>query len=120
MATGRLRHRITIQRLDWSGVNSYGEKVPVWVAEATIWASVAPLKGNEFFSQSNLPQSEAQVEARIRIRSRKGLDPALIRVKHESTIYDVLAIIQDIKNYETQLMVRARALDQGPDEAVNP
>jgi len=120
VSAGQKRQRITLQRLEWSGGTSYGEKVPAWIDDVSLWAMVAPLKGNEFFTQSSIPQVEGRVEARIRIRHRKGLDPATVRVKHGHVIYDVLAVIQDVRNYETQLMVRARELDQGDGGAVNP
>lgn len=120
MSAGQKRHRIILQHLEWSGKTAYGEKAPVWVDGETIWAAVMPLRGNEIFAQTGIPQVEARVDARIKIRSRKGLDPGSVRVKHGPTVYDVQAVLQDVKNYETQLMVRARELDQGDGEAVNP
>jgi len=89
-----------------------------------VYASVEPIKGGEYWLQGRparvaLPQTEATVDARIRIRRRNGLDPASLRVRHGRTVYDVVNVLQDTRNIETQLMVRARALDQGPGEAVN-
>jgi head-tail adaptor len=97
-----------------------------WEDGATIWASVEPIKGTEYWLQgrttrvaSFLPQVEASVDARIRIRRRNGLSPAELRVRHGRTVYDVLAVIQDVANIETQLMVQARKLDQGEGQEVN-
>lgn len=100
--------------------DAYGGAVEIWKEGATIFAGVEFLNGNEHFAQKAIPQAEARTEARIRIRSRRGLDPAAIRIKFGPTVFDVLAVVQDWQNYETQLMVKARALDQGPGEAVNP
>ena len=118
MNAGRLRHRITLMNR-MAGRDGYGGPKETWEDGPEIWASVEPLKGAEFFSRGQLPQVEASVDARIRIRRRNGLSPAELRVRHGRTVYDVLAVIQDTRNIETQLMVKARALDQGPGEAVN-
>lgn len=112
------RHRVTLERRE-TGQDEFGGVVETWVDGPALFASVEPLKGGEFFSQANLPQVEAKVEMRIRIRFRKGLSSADWRVKHGPTVYDILAVIQDRDHVETQLMVRARALDQGEDQEVN-
>ena len=126
MNAGRLRHRIVLMTRG-TGRDAYGGAKETWEDGQEIWASVEPIKGTEFWLQgrssrsaSFLPQVEASVDARIRIRRRNGLSPAELRVRHDRTVYDVLAVIQDTRNIETQLMVKARALDQGPGEAVNP
>jgi len=115
---GKLRHRITLLVRE-TGKDVSGGPVETWKDGDTIWASVEPLKGREYWTQRALPQVQASIDARIRIRRRNGLNPAELRVRHGRTIYDVQAVIQDTANIETQLMVRARALDQGEGQEVN-
>lgn len=117
--TSRLRHKVFILRRKLLK-DGYGGVVEKWEKDGPIFASVEPLRASEYFKQSAIPEVEAQVEARIRVRFRRGLDPAAIRVQHGPTVYDVLGVIPDGQNYETQLMVKARALDQDQGEAVNP
>lgn len=115
----RLNHRITFLRREISRSPS-GAAVETWAEDGTAYASVETLRAGEYFSQAAIPQTEARVEARIRIRFRPGLNPADLRIKHGPTVYDVLGVIHDGKNYETQLMVKANAREQGPGQAVNP
>lgn len=114
----RLRHKITFLRREISRSPS-GAAVESWVEDGTAYASVESLKAGEYFTQSAIPQVEARVEARIRIRYRPGLNSAGLRIKHGPVVYDLLGVIHDGKNYETQLMVKARELDQGPEGTVN-
>ena len=113
------RHKVILMTRE-TGRDGYGGAKETWKDGPAIFASVEPLKGMEYWAKGQLPQTEAQVEARIRIRRRNGLNPAGLRVRHGRTVYDVVSVIQDTRNIETQLMVRARALDQGPGQEVNP
>ena len=115
----KFRHRVTLLTRE-TGRDAFGGATDKWTDGQVVYASVEPLRGNEYFQKGQLPQVEAQVDARIRIRRRNGLDLASLRVRHGRTVYDVQAIIQDTRNIETQLMVRARKLDQGKGQEVNP
>jgi len=115
----RLHHKVTLQTRQLLK-DEYGGVTEKWDEGPVIFAAVEYLRGNEHFAQNSIPEKEAKTEARIRIRARRGLDPANLRVKFGPTTFDVLSIIPDGKNHEIQLMVRARELDQGIDEAVNP
>jgi head-tail adaptor len=77
------------------------------------------LKGQELFRASDVPQKIAEVEARIRIRYRKGLDPAKHRIVYDGIIYDLVAVIPDRGNDQTQLMVKASAVQQPDGGRVN-
>ena len=44
----RLRHRVTLQEAA-SAADQYGQPVETWAAVATLWASVEPLRGREFY-----------------------------------------------------------------------
>ena len=115
----KFRHRVTLLTRE-TGRDVFGGATEIWTDGPVIYASVEPIRGNEFWQKGQLPHVEAQVDARIRIRRRNGLDSAGLRVRHGRTVYDVVAVIQDTRNIETQLMVQARKLDQGKGQEVNP
>ncbi len=91
----RLRHRIDIEE-QVTEFDSDGVRVDTWVSiraseEALIPAEVMPVSGREF-TAANGPQ--AGVTARITLRYRAGLDPAM-RVLHDGDIYNIKAILPD-------------------------
>ena len=103
--------------------NPYGEAVESWRDATPLNASVEPLKGQEFFGNkgrdNELPQKIAEVDTRIRIRYRNGLDPAKHRIAHGEVVYDLLAVIHDRRRGQTQLMVKATAAQQPDGSKVN-
>jgi phage head-tail adaptor, putative, SPP1 family len=115
-----LKHKVILQNRVMTGPDKFGGVTVDWADEMTLFANVKPLRGNEQFERLSLPQTVASVHARITIRRRNGLDPAKNRIKHGRTIYDILAVLQDIKNYETQLLCVATEIDQEDGGGVNP
>jgi SPP1 family predicted phage head-tail adaptor len=67
---GRMRHRVTIQRVDESTRDVAGAVVPAWVAVDTVWASVEPVSGREIFASG---QVQANVTHRVVIRHREDV-----------------------------------------------
>lgn len=67
MEAGRLDKQVTIQAFTVTQ-NGIGEAVKGWANVATVWASVEPLQGREFWSQQQL-QSEVTTRVRIRYRA---------------------------------------------------
>lgn len=90
-----------------------------WTDETVLAGSFEPLVGREYFSNAGLPQKDAQADARIRLRLRKGIDPAKHRVVHGEIVYDIISVIYDREKRQTQLMVRARATGQENGSTVN-
>lgn len=113
-----LRHRIILQQRVLTESHS-GDTVEAWEDVGTLRASVEPLKGQEFFRGTEMPQNVAQVDARIRVRYRQGFDPAKHRVVHGGVIYQLVAVIPDRNRAQTQLMVRAIAAQQPDGSKVN-
>jgi SPP1 family predicted phage head-tail adaptor len=74
MLAGRLRHRITIQEYREIGKNEWNEPIFDWADVATVWASVEPIGGREFWASR---QVQSEVTHRIRIRHLPGLDPTM-------------------------------------------
>lgn len=71
MRAGWLRHRLTIEA-PHSTKNTFGEDVVTWVDEATVWASVEPLRGREYLEAR---QQQAEVTHRVAMRYRDGVEP---------------------------------------------
>ena len=113
-----MRHRIILQKRATTE-STYGEQVESWEDVTPLNASVEPLVGREFFRGSDLPQKIAEVDTRIRIRYRKGLNPAENRIVHGGVVHDILAVIQDRTRGQTQLMVKATAVEQPDGSKVN-
>lgn len=115
-----MRQRIILQKRTMAE-NPYGEQVESWEDVTPINASVEPLIGREFFRSSSgaLPQMQAEIDTRIRIRTRNGLNPAEHRIVHGGVVYDLVAVIQDRARRQTQLMVKAKAVQQPDGSTVN-
>lgn len=101
--------------------NGPGRREESWEDVIPINASVEPLVGREFFRSGSgaLPQKQAEVDTRIRIRTRKGLNPAEHRIVYGGVVYDLVAVIQDRERGQTQLMVKATAVQQPDGSSVN-
>lgn len=100
MRAGTLRERVEIQSKSVAR-NAYGEEVITWTELDTVWASVEPMTGVEFYEES---AERSTVNTRIRIRRRSDVSPD-DRVLHGSDVYDIRAVIEPHSNRrETQLM----------------
>ena len=91
MLAQRLRHRITIARLETSddGDEASQESWPILADQVP--AEVVALSGREFVGAAAV---QAQVDTRITIRQRADLKPH-DRVEHEGNFYDIRAILPD-------------------------
>jgi len=127
---GKLRHRITIQEpisiqdtygqpnvwIDVgapSGIGNITDEVITaaiaepWADVATIWASIEPLSGREFFAAQ---QVNAEVTTRIRTRYLAGIKSSM-RVVYGSRIFDIQSII-DIEERHTEMHLMCKELPQ--------
>ena len=119
-SSSTMKHRIILQKRVMTE-NAYGEQVESWEDVTPLNASVEPLVGKEFFRGSSgaLPQMQAEVDTRIRIRARKGLNPAEHRIVYGGVVYGLVAVIPDRVRRQTQLMVKAKAVQQPDGSTVN-
>jgi SPP1 family predicted phage head-tail adaptor len=102
MRAGKLRHKVTIQDYTESQ-DSYGTVTKTWADYATVWASIEPVKGREFWESQ---QINAEVTAKVILRYLEGVTPKM-RVKHGSRIFQVISVINpEERNRELQLMVK--------------
>lgn len=105
MQAGKLRHRVTIQRLVTGSPtqNAGGEPDASWADVATVYASIEPLRGRELLVAQ---QINSEVTGTIRVRYRAGLTSA-DRIKFGTRYYDVLGITNpEERNRELLLQVR--------------
>lgn len=102
MRSGQLRHRIDLQTKVASR-GTFGEETITWRTEATVWGSIEPISGREYFLAY---QVQSEVTHRIRLRYYKGVRPDW-RIKFGSRVFDILSVINpEEKNSEMNLMCR--------------
>lgn len=102
MRAGRLRHRVTVQRATDS-IDQYGDQTPTWTALGTVWASVEPLSGREYFAAA---QMQSEINARVTLRPISGVTiTPKDRVKFGTRYFDVQSVINlEERGRELQLL----------------
>jgi SPP1 family predicted phage head-tail adaptor len=88
-AGGLLDRRITLQSPTVT-LNAINEPVTTWGDFATVWASVEPISGREFWA---MQQVHSEVTVRIRIRYLSGVLPKMRVTGGASKVYNIEAII---------------------------
>lgn len=102
MDIGKLRHRITFQYLS-DNRNQYGEPTGEWLDFKTVWASINPISGREFF-QADTDNSE--ITHRVFMRYCVGIKRSM-RIKFNQRIFGIESIINyEEKNLYLQLMCK--------------
>lgn len=88
LTAGRFRERVTLQQAlrvrDPGGATS-----DTWSDVVTVWASVEPLRGKEFFAADQMQEA---VDYRVTIRYRTGVDRKM-RVMWRGQALDVVSVI---------------------------
>lgn len=100
MNIGKMRHRITIEQKTKvsDGAGGYTES---WVPFVTVWASIDPVSGKEFFEAQ---QTQSSVSHKIRIRYKSGVLPAM-RVNFKGRIFGIESVINwEERNRDMLLM----------------
>ncbi len=105
MQAGRLRHRITIQE-PVTARNGFNEAITTWVTVATVWASVEPISGREFFAAEHV---QSEITHRIRVRYRAGIAPTMRVVFNGRYLMIESVINYGERNTDLQLMCREMA-----------
>ena len=108
MLTPRLRHRLTLQTVAYTQDATTGEQIASW----TNWladepAEVVPLSGKEFIAAG---ANQAQVDARMTIRWRSGVEPTM-RVVFDGQNYELTAILPDPTNRRWLTLMVARGVN---------
>lgn len=102
----RLDKRVTIMRPPGKDdADEYGEPVKDWIEVTKLWASIEPLRGQEYFAAM---RDNAEVTVRIRIRYREGIDKTM-KVVYGSSEFEILhSIHSELNKKELQLMCKER------------
>ena len=90
MDSRRLNRKVTLRHLI-DGQDEAGQPVQTWATLATVWANIKHLSGVETIKAN---AETSAVKASIRIRYRSDLTAAM-RVVHESTTYEIKAVMPD-------------------------
>lgn len=85
--------------------NSYGEEL-TWTDLTTVWGSVEPLLGNEYFKAETF---ETKVEIKFRCYFFSGVTNEM-RVNYAGTDYDILSAI-NVKNLNREYLIYAKRVD---------
>lgn len=88
MDIGRLRHRITFQKL-LESKNEYGEVTNQWEDYKTVWAEIKPVSGKQFFEAK---QINSEISHNVYIRYRLDLSPNM-RILYKGRVFDILYIM---------------------------
>jgi SPP1 family predicted phage head-tail adaptor len=105
MNAGKLRHSIAIERYV-SIVDDWGQPIEAWELVGSFRASVEPLSGREYFAAQ---AAQADITTKITMRYQPGI-LSTDRVTHNSTVYNVLSIINPkMRDEKLILMCRSTA-----------
>ena len=100
MRAGKLRRRLIIQQATETQ-GATGEMATVWATFATVWGSVEPLRGREFWAAKEM---QAEVSTRIRIRYLAGVTPKM-QVMDGARTYLINAVIDpEMRHIQLDLM----------------
>lgn len=105
MRSGRLRHRVRIERATETQ-NAFGEPVKGWSLLGEVWAGIEPLRGNERFQAQAVQSSE---DVRIVMRFNPDLSDISTkdRVVFGAKVYDINAVLNiDERNREVHVMAK--------------
>lgn len=88
MNIAKLRHRVTLQSKEFSK-DEEGTPTETWIDVATVWASVEPLRGREYFAAATV---NAENTVRIRMRYRRGVTPDM-RALYDGRVFEIQSVI---------------------------
>lgn len=102
MKIGELRHRITFQK-EIKTPDGHKGFVSQWQDVVTVWASIEPLSGREYFYSH---QIKAEVTHRVKIRYREDITVKM-RIKHRDRVLEIESIL-DLKEAHQTLEILCR------------
>jgi len=107
MKIGKLRHRVKIQAYT-AGRDSFGAEEHVWMDVATVWASVTPVSGKEYFASA---QTNTEVSTKITMRYKSGITPKM-RVVLGARIFEIISALNfEERSVELNLMCKESVPD---------
>lgn len=101
MDCGKLNKRITIQTISITR-DTDGAELKGWTDFASVWASIQPLTGKEYFDASQ--SIDNVVNSKITIRYRAGIKPDM-RIMYNGVVYEITSIINPNENNQYLLLM---------------
>lgn len=95
MRIAKLRHRLTIQSLILSD-DGYGGSDEVVSDVATVWGSIDPVKGGEYYKAQ---QVNSEVTHKATIRYRSDITAAM-RISFGGRTFEILAVMDPEERHE--------------------
>lgn len=102
MNIGKLRHRITLQKLH-NRPSDYGATVAEWQDVHHVWAEVKPLSGREYFAQA---QIQSEVTSQIWLRYLPDVNSTM-RVIFNRQVYEIVSVI-NYKSLNKTLLLQCK------------
>lgn len=102
MRAGRLRHRVSVQRLT-RVPDDIGGWQEVWLEEGQTWAEIRPVSGRAWMAAA---QEQREVTAEVVIRPRQGIESGMRIVKGEM-LFLIEAALLDYSRCELKLMCKS-------------
>lgn len=102
MKIGDMKHRITFEK-EVKTPDGYKGSTVIWQGVITVWASIDPLSGREYFYGH---QIKAEVTHRVRIRYNEKITTEM-RIKHGQRYLKIESII-DLKERHESLEILCR------------
>ncbi|SDY23100.1 phage head closure protein [Thermoactinomyces sp. DSM 45892] len=109
MKSGRLRHRVTIQRLIQGQEDGLGGTTQRWEGITSVWARVTPLNGNEMAIAQQIQPSTTH---RVEMRYRKGVTSHM-RLLFQGRRLEILSV-QNIEELQKEIHLLCKEV--GMDE----
>lgn len=98
MFAGKLRHRVTVERLSEVQDEASGEMASAWAPIGTFWAQVEPLSGTELFEAK---QITPEITHKVTFRYGTNVTPR-DRLIHRERYFEIIAALdQDERRRET-------------------
>lgn len=101
MNIGKLKHRVTIERMARVRDPETNEVIEQWHPFVTRWASVEPIRGREYWAAA---QTQSEVTHTVRMRYTEGITPSM-RLVHRGRTFDIKVIRNlDEENRVTEIL----------------
>jgi SPP1 family predicted phage head-tail adaptor len=101
MDAGKLNKRITIQGIQETR-DTDGAIIKGWADVCTVWASIKPLTGREYFDAAK--SVDNVVNAKINNRYRAGIKPEM-RILYNGVVYEITSIINPNESNQYLLLM---------------
>ncbi len=88
MRAGNLRNKVIIQQAT-EAQDTFGEPDVSWSTFATVWASIEPLRGDEYFTAQ---QTGASISHRVRMRYLDGVLPKM-RILWGERVLEITSVL---------------------------